>query len=48
MGGRLNLTTQKVIPYLLAAIASIVAGNFEAYSPLDEVRHATLGAPSMT
>ncbi len=35
--GLLNITGKEIIPYLVAAIALIVVGNLEAFSPLNRV-----------
>lgn len=36
--GLLNITGREIIPYLVAAIALVVVGSFEAFTPLNEVR----------
>lgn len=36
--GLLNITGREIIPYLVAAIALLVVGNFGAFTILDEVR----------
>jgi FtsH-binding integral membrane protein len=36
--GLLNVTGREIMPYLIAAIALLVVGNFGAFSALDEVR----------
>lgn len=35
--GLLNITGKEIIPYLIAAIALIIVGNLEAFSPLNAV-----------
>lgn len=40
--GLLNITGREIIPYLVAAIALLVVGNFGAFDSLDQVR-ANLG-----
>ena len=35
--GLLNITGKEIIPYLIAAIALIIVGNFEAFTPLNDV-----------
>lgn len=36
--GLLNITGREIIPYLIAAIALVVVGNFEAFTPLNDVK----------
>jgi hypothetical protein len=36
--GLLNITGKEIVPYLVAAIALVVVGSFEAFTPLNEVR----------
>lgn len=36
--GLLNITGREIMPYLVAAIALVVVGSFEAFTPLNEVR----------
>ncbi|MBM3943430.1 MAG: hypothetical protein FJ316_11020 [SAR202 cluster bacterium] len=35
--GLLNVTGKEIIPYIIAAIALIIVGNFDAFSPLNRV-----------
>jgi hypothetical protein len=35
--GLLNITGREIIPYLVAAIALVLVGNFEAFTPLNDV-----------
>lgn len=35
--GLLNITGKEIVPYLIAAIALIIVGNFQAFSPLNQV-----------
>lgn len=37
--GLLNITGREIIPYLIAAVALVVVGSFEAFTPLNEVRN---------
>jgi thiamine transporter ThiT len=36
--GFLNVTGKEIMPYLVAAIALVVVGNFPTFTPLNEVR----------
>ena len=36
--GLLNITAREIMPYLVAAIALVLVGSFEAFTPLDDVR----------
>ena len=36
--GLLNITGREIVPYLVAAIALLVVGNFGAFTPLNDVR----------
>jgi prepilin signal peptidase PulO-like enzyme (type II secretory pathway) len=36
--GILNITGPEIIPYLIAAIALVIVGNFEAFTPLNDVK----------
>lgn len=38
--GLLNITGKEIVPYLIAAIALIIVGNFQAFSPLNDVWEA--------